>query len=73
MPASPSYNIKGQRWPNARMRNLTMCDKCSELDKKIEHLEILAQRVLDQMTTDGIAELVRELRDEKKMLHPDQE
>ena len=43
-----------------------MCNKCSELDKKIEHLEILAQRVLDQMTTDGIAELVRELRDEKK-------
>jgi len=25
------------------------------------------------MTTDGIAELVRELRDEKKKLHPDQE
>ena len=39
-----------------------MCDKCSELDKKIEHLQTLAQRVLDQMTTDGIAELVRELR-----------
>ena len=54
------------------MRNLTMCDKCSELDKKIEHLETLAHRVLDQMTTDGIAELVRELREEKKKLHPDQ-
>ena len=54
------------------MRNLTMCDKCSELDKKIEHLETLAHRVLDQMTTDGIAELVGKLRDEKK-LHPDQE
>ncbi len=50
-----------------------MRDKCSELDKKIEHLEILAQRVLDQMTTDGIAELVRKLRDEKKKLHPDQD
>jgi hypothetical protein len=25
------------------------------------------------MTTDGIAELVQELRDEKKKLHPDQE
>jgi hypothetical protein len=48
-----------------------MCDKCSELDKKIEHLQTLAQRVLD-MTTDGIAELVRELREEKKKLHPDQ-
>jgi hypothetical protein len=24
------------------------------------------------MTTDGIAELVRELREEKKKLHPDQ-
>jgi hypothetical protein len=41
--------------------------------QEVEHLEILAQRVLDQMTTDGIAELVRELRDEKKKLHPDQE
>jgi hypothetical protein len=42
-----------------------MCDKCSELDKKIK-------RVLDQMTTDGTAELVRELLEEKKKLHPDQ-
>ena len=58
---------------NARMRNLTMCDKCRELDKKIEHMQTLAARVLDQMTTNGIAELVRELRDEKKKLHPDQE
>ena len=48
------------------------CDKCNELDKKIEHLQTLALRVLDQMTTDGIAELVRELREEKKKLHPDQ-
>ena len=54
------------------MRNLTMCDKCNELDKKIEHLQTLALRVLDQMTTDVIAELVRELREEKKKLHPDQ-
>ncbi|MFK4522915.1 hypothetical protein ABIF90_000896 [Bradyrhizobium japonicum] len=50
-----------------------MCDKCIELDQKIEHLESLARRVLDQITTDGIAELVRELRDEKKKLHPEQE
>jgi hypothetical protein len=55
------------------MRNLTMCDKCRELDKKIEHLQTLGARVLDQMTMDGIAELVRELRDKKKKLHPDQE
>ena len=50
-----------------------MCDRCIELDKKIEHLQTLAARVLDQMTTDGIAQLVREMRDEKKKLHPDQE
>ena len=50
-----------------------MCDRCIELDKKIEHLQTLAARVQDQMTTDGIAQLVRELRDEKKKLHPDQE
>jgi hypothetical protein len=41
--------------------------------KKIEHMQTLAARVLDQMTTNGIAELVRELRDEKKKLHPDPE
>ena len=52
---------------------LNMCDRCIELGKKIEHLQTLAARVLDHMTTDGIAELVRELRDEKKKLHPDQE
>ena len=50
-----------------------MCDKCTELDEKIGHLKDLATRVLDQMTTDGIADLVRELRDKKKKLHPDQE
>ena len=50
-----------------------MCDKCRELDKKIEHMQTLAARVLDQMTTNGIAELVREMRDEKKKLHPDPE
>ena len=44
-----------------------------ELDKKIEHMQTLAARVLDQMTTNGIAELVREMRDEKKKLHPDPE
>jgi hypothetical protein len=50
-----------------------MCDKCVELDKKIEHLQTLATRILDQMTRNGIAELVRELRDEKRKLHQDKE
>jgi hypothetical protein len=50
-----------------------MCDKCNELDKKIEHLRDLATRVLDQMTTDGIAKLIQELLDEKLKMHPGEE
>jgi hypothetical protein len=30
-----------------------MCDKCAELDSKIEHYEHLASRIADQPTLDG--------------------
>jgi hypothetical protein len=74
LPASPSYRLSVANDGRTRKcGTLNMCDRCIELDKKIEHLQTLAARVQDQMTTDGIAQLVRELRDEKKKLHPDQE
>ena len=50
-----------------------MCDKCTELDRRIGHLKDLATRVLDQMTTDGIAKLIQELLDQKAMLHSEEE
>ena len=50
-----------------------MCDKCIELDKKIEHYERLASGMVDALTLERIRELVREMTEQKAALHPDEE
>ena len=50
-----------------------MCDKCSEIDRKIAHFKDLAVRILDPQTLDGIAALIAEQEDQKATLHPEQE
>ena len=47
-----------------------MCDKCQELDKKIEQYERIAASINDQFTIDRIRALVEELRVQKAALHP---
>ena len=49
-----------------------MCDKCVELDGKIEHYQHLARNVSDQKTLDGIALLIDKYETDKKALHPEQ-
>jgi hypothetical protein len=49
-----------------------MCEKCNDLDQKIERYREMASRVNDQMTTKGIDELVAELIAKKAELHPEQ-
>jgi hypothetical protein len=46
-----------------------MCDKCVELDKKIEHYERIAVSITDQFTIDRIKMLIEELRAKKAALH----
>jgi len=48
-----------------------MCDKCSELDKRIAHYERLALSVLDKGVVEGIHFLVAKYNADKKALHPD--
>ena len=50
-----------------------MCEKCVELDSKIEHYQHLSSRINDQITLDGINELIERMKAEKAVLHPDQE
>ncbi|WP_454628748.1 hypothetical protein [Bradyrhizobium cenepequi] len=50
-----------------------MCEKCQALDSKIEHFRMVAQRVLDQTTIDGINGLIKKMEDQKAQLHPEQE
>ena len=49
-----------------------MCDKCVELDGKIEHYQRLSSTVTDQPTLDGIKELIEEMKAQKAALHPEQ-
>jgi len=47
-----------------------MCEKCIEIDRRIERLKFIATRITDQQTLDGAAKLVAELEAQKAALHP---
>jgi hypothetical protein len=50
-----------------------MCEKCIELDGKIDHYRRLAWRVTDPRTVDGINELIEKMMTEKVALHAEQQ
>ena len=50
-----------------------MCDKCDELDVKIERYRRLVDRAMDPLTRNAAAELIDDLNDQKTQLHPAQE
>ena len=50
-----------------------MCDKCVEIDGKIEHYQRMASRITDQLTLDAIVELIARMKAQKATLHPEQE
>jgi hypothetical protein len=47
-----------------------MCEKCVEIDEKIAHYRRLAASITDQLTIDGIGQLIRDLEAAKARLHP---
>ena len=49
-----------------------MCEKCVELDGKIEHYRVLTSRITDQPILDGIKELIEQMQAQKLALHPEQ-
>jgi hypothetical protein len=50
-----------------------MCEKCVELDSKIEHYQRMASRISDQAMLAGIKELIERMQAQKAALHPEQE
>ncbi|MGY8677117.1 hypothetical protein Q2941_04795 [Bradyrhizobium sp. UFLA05-153] len=50
-----------------------MCEKCDELNEKIEHYRALLSHVTDQLASEGIAKLIADLLAEKVALHPEQD
>jgi hypothetical protein len=49
-----------------------MCEKCVELDGKIERYKRLSSGVTDQPTLDGIKALIEQINAQKAALHPDE-
>ena len=52
---------------------MLMCEKCEELDDKIEHYRNLTARVTDRQTNEGIAKLIEDMQAQKAALHPERE
>ena len=53
-------------------RRLSVCDKCDELERKIEHYRSITTRITDQKTIEGLNALVEACLAERAALHPDQ-
>jgi hypothetical protein len=51
----------------------SMCEKCVEIDEKVEHYRSLASRLLDGATIKGIVALIADLLALKEQLHPAQD
>jgi hypothetical protein len=49
-----------------------MCNKCAELDKKIEHYETILVSIGDRVTVERLMAMVANLRAQKAALHPEQ-
>lgn len=49
-----------------------MCEKCVELDSKIEHYRLLASRITDEPILDGIKDLIERMQAQKVALHAEQ-
>jgi beta-phosphoglucomutase-like phosphatase (HAD superfamily) len=49
-----------------------MCEKCDEIDKKIERYRVMASRITDQPILNGIRDLIEQMRAQKAALHPEQ-
>ena len=52
-----------------RFKRVTMCDKCAELDKKIDHYRRMLLSIGDQVTVERIEALIADLQAQKAALH----
>jgi hypothetical protein len=48
-----------------------MCEKCVEIDRKIEHYRLIESRMTDPALLEGIKGLIEQLQTAKVDLHPD--
>jgi 2-phospho-L-lactate transferase/gluconeogenesis factor (CofD/UPF0052 family) len=64
---------EGRSVSGVRNGIVPMCNKCVELDKKIERYRLVSSSVDDKLTIDRIKGLIADLQAQKVTLHPEQE
>ena len=50
-----------------------MCDKCTKLDKKIEHYETMIVSIGDRVTVERLMAMIEDLQAQKAALHPEEQ
>jgi hypothetical protein len=48
-----------------------MCDKCVEVDKKIDHYRLILLSIGDQITVERLKAMIGDLQAQKATLHPE--
>jgi hypothetical protein len=48
-----------------------MCEKCAELDRRIDHLRSMVEKLADPQTLAAANKLIEEMESEKAQLHPE--
>lgn len=48
-----------------------MCEKCNELDRKIEHYQRLSRMLLDERMIEDLGALIEKYQADKRALHPE--
>jgi hypothetical protein len=57
----------------SRIGSVSCAKNCAQLDEKIVHYNALSRHITDQLTQDGIANLIGQYEAEKRELHPNKE
>jgi hypothetical protein len=50
-----------------------MCEKCVQIDQKIERYRSVVRSITDQLTVDGVKKLIAGLEAQKAALHPERQ
>jgi hypothetical protein len=53
------------------MRNLAVCDKCIELDRRIEQCRRISGSINDRLTIERLEAVIKNLEEQKIALHPE--
>jgi hypothetical protein len=50
-----------------------MCDKCTEIDRRIGHLRTMVAQLTDQKTVEAANKMIEEMQAQKAALHSEQQ